>query len=306
MLSILCHAIPYTRPLHSPYHNHARLQADCLVGEKMTVVIGHETNEAFGGLNDASTWTNGDSFNASVMAVSHFKYWQKRVATTSSFSVAGCTDNGRRGGQSFWRQHGQQTSPTWAASSTSTACATACKGAATCVYWLLHSSEGCILKSSKRQARRGQFSFPRPRHMRCRRSNHRGASCRLSGHLCKKEGGSGVPGAKLQNCQGIARRRVCGRVFKGYLVLLLAQQQDKGLHHEGDSTEMQNGFPLYQPRHLHPRSHRCPRMRETGRVLRFPWYPCRQQSQPHWCRSILRWQTVHDGHRVHASMLQTR
>ena len=139
-----CHTIYSPTTLTLPYY--ARLQADCLVGEKMTVVIGHETNEAFGGLNDVSTWTKGDNFNESVMAVSHFKYWQKRVAT--AFSVAGCTDMDGEAGKAIGGSTVKDV-PNLGSIETSTACATACKGAATCVYWLLHSSEGCILKSSK-------------------------------------------------------------------------------------------------------------------------------------------------------------
>lgn len=131
--------------------------ASCLLGESMTVVLGHETNEDFGGINDAANWEKPEYSNkvkTATLEVSYLKYWKtKKTATTNAPTTVAVTlppqcdilkQFPAGGGKRHAYQGKNYGTPEKGLSGPQ--CAAKCFSLPRCTYWILHATKGCILK----------------------------------------------------------------------------------------------------------------------------------------------------------------
>jgi len=130
--------------------------ASCLMGESMTVVLGHETNEDFGGVNDAANWDQDQYKNKVATAsleVSYLKYWKtiKMITTAAPATTAALPTNCqvlKQFTEASGKRHAYQGKNYGSPEKglTGFACAAKCAADSKCTYWISHKSKGCILK----------------------------------------------------------------------------------------------------------------------------------------------------------------
>jgi hypothetical protein len=181
-------------------------KVDCLVGEQMTVVLGHETNEDFGGVNDAANWDKAaykNKVKPAVLEVSYLKYWATKktvIATTQAASTtqaavtmpknchhlklqkAGSGKRQAYEGKNYGDpEKGLQKE----------ACAAKCAALPMCTYWISHEKKGCILKYwglSRKAVKNDAFEM----HGHC--APELGTGCVRLADTTTDSDGKGIPG----------------------------------------------------------------------------------------------------------------